>query len=55
MLLVVEEIDEFKSEFKEDFNVLREDFHNFKIDLFKWLLPLLIAQSGLIVALIKLL
>jgi hypothetical protein len=38
---------------KEDITLLRADFLELKVDLFRWLVPILLGQSGFIVALMK--
>ncbi|GEM_PF-3790041 len=42
-------------ELKLDHVATKEDLLEFKAELFKWLVPLLIGQAGLIAALVKLL
>lgn len=44
-----------KSEMAEFLAEIRTDLSNFKTDLFKWLLPLMIGQVALTAALVKLL
>ncbi len=49
------DMEKMESRLLKEISVLRDDMKEREINMMKWLLPLLLAQAGLIVALMKLL
>jgi len=51
----IQEIDLTNVATKEDILLLRKDIESVKVEIIKWLVPLLLGQAGLTAALVKLL